>query len=189
MKTPVLAVRGFTVRGASLVSLFAAVAGLLFSACSPTLDWREVRPEGGYLTVLLPCKPERLSRDLVLGEGPPRRIELLACTAGGTTWGITSAVVEGDADRQAALRALRAARLRNLEGRELELAPLRMPGIAPDPDALRLTVVGRHPDGSEIVERAALFAHGGRVFHAAVLGGEPTAMALETFFEGLKAQP
>ena len=83
MKTPVLAVRGFPVRGASLVSLLAAVAGLLFSACSPTLDWREVRPEGGYLTVLLPCKPERLSRDLVLGEGPPRRIELLACTAGG----------------------------------------------------------------------------------------------------------
>ena len=158
--------------------------GLL--ACSPALDWREVRPEGGALVTWMPCKPERMTRDLVLGEGPPRRVELLSCTADGTTWGITSAAAEGDGDRRAALRALRAARLRNLEGHERESAPWQMPGVVADADAVRLTVVGRHPDGSEIVERAALFAHGGRVFHAAVLGGAPSALALETFFENLK---
>lgn len=165
-----------------------ALASLVVG-CSPTLDWREVRPEGGALTAWLPCKPERLARDLMLGEGPARRVELLSCSAGGTTWGITSAAVADEAATRSALQALRAARLRNLEGRELESAPLPLPGLRQPTEALRFTVAGRRPDGSEIIERAALFSHGGRVFHAAALGGSPSPQALETFFENLKPLP
>ena len=167
-----------------------ACAGLL--ACSPALDWREVRPEGGVLLAWLPCKPERLTRQMPLGnpgEGAARPVEMLACTALGTTWGITSMPVPDDAAVAAALQALRAARPRNLDGRETEVAPAALPGIAPRPEALRFTVAGKRPDGSEVVERAVVFAHGGRVFHAAALGGSPTAEALETFFENLKPPP
>ena len=89
----------------------------------------------------------------------------------------------------AALKALRAARPRNLDGRETEAAPAALPGMAPRSEALRFTVVGKRPDGIEVVERAVVFAHGGRVFHAAALGGHPTPQALETFFENLRPRP
>ena len=40
--------------------------------------------------------------------------------------------------------------------------------------------------GTPVRERALLFSQGTRVFHAAALGGEPQAEALEVFFGGLK---
>jgi hypothetical protein len=182
-------------RGASahrVMSWPAVAAGLLVSAwlavgCSPALDWREVRTEGGRLTAWLPCKPDRRVRELSL-EGAPLKFELLSCTAGDSTWGIASAAVD-DGAAGSTLRALRAARLRNLDGRELSAQPLELKGVVPRPEAGRFTVAGRRPDGGEVVERAAVFAHGGRVFHAAVLGGAPSAQALETFFDNLKPAP
>jgi|GWRWMinimDraft_5_1066013.scaffolds.fasta_scaffold19646_2 hypothetical protein len=182
-------------RGASAhrVSLWPAVtAGLLIwsclaAGCSPALDWREVRTEGGGLTAWLPCKPDRRVRELPL-EGAPLRFELLSCTADNSTWGIASAAVD-DGAIGGALRALRAARLRNLDGRELSVQPLELKGVAPRPEMSRFAVAGRRPDGSEVVEHAVVFAHGGRVFHAAVLGGSPSAQALETFFDNLRPAP
>lgn len=163
------------------VPLMAALA----VACSPALDWREVRPEGAALVALLPCKPERHVRQMPLG-GAPVAVELLACSADGSTWGVASAAVADPREQAVALQALRAARASNLDGRESEVAALTLPGVAPEPQALRFTVTGRRPDGAPVVERAAVFAHGGRVFHAAVLGGEPSAQAIETFFDNLK---
>lgn len=171
--------------------LAAAVGVLLASwlavGCSPALDWREVRTEGGVLSAWLPCKPDRRARELSL-EAAPLKFELLSCTAGDSTWGIASAAVDVGATG-AALHALRAARLRNLDGRELSAQPFELKGVAPRPEASRFTVAGRRPDGSEVIEHAAVFAHGGRVFHAAVLGGAPSAQALETFFDNLRPAP
>lgn len=182
-------------RGASAhrVRLWPAVtAGVLIWSClavgcSPALDWREVRTEGGGLTAWLPCKPDRRVRELSL-EGAPLKFELLSCTAGDSTWGIASAAMD-DGATDSALRALRAARLRNLDGRELSVQPLELKGVVPRPEAGRFTVAGRRPDGSAVTEHAAVFAHNGRVFHAAVLGGAPSAQALETFFDNLKPAP
>ncbi len=155
------------------------------SACAPALDWREVRPEGAVLVAWLPCKPERHVRRMALGAAPVD-VELLACSADGSTWGLASAAVADPREQAAALQALRAARTSNLDGSESGVAPLALPGIAPGPQALRFTVTGRRPDGTPVVEHAAVFAHGGRVFHAAVLGGAPSSQALETFFDNLK---
>lgn len=169
------------------VAAWLLVSSWLVVGCSPALDWREVRTEGGGFTAWLPCKPDRRVRELSL-EGAPLKFELLSCTAGDSTWGIASAAVD-DGATGSALRALRAARLRNLDGRELSAQPLELKGVVPRPEAGRFTVAGRRPDGSEVIEHAAVFAHGGRVFHAAVLGGAPSAQALETFFDNLKPAP
>jgi hypothetical protein len=170
-----------------VVVVWLLVSAGLVLGCSPVLDWREVRIEGGALTAWLPCKPDRRVRELSL-EGAPLKFELLSCTAGDSTWGIASAAVDEGATG-GALRALRAARLRNLDGRELSAQPFELKRVAPRPEASRFAVAGRRPDGSEVIERAAVFAHGGRVFHAAVLGGAPSAQALETFFDNLKPSP
>ena len=37
------------------------------AACTPTLDWREVRPEASGLVALFPCKPDRHARRAVAG--------------------------------------------------------------------------------------------------------------------------
>lgn len=154
---------------------------MLLVACSPTLDWRQARPEGAALVVLLPCKPERRSREVVLGDAPAK-LEVLACSADGTTWGLSTAEL-GDAGRvAAALAALRAARVANLEGRETEARAARIDGMSAEPPPLRLRVEGRRPDGETVTEHSLLFARGTQVFHAVALGGRPSAEALETFF-------
>ncbi|MBA2722120.1 MAG: hypothetical protein H0W48_05405 [Methylibium sp.] len=155
------------------------------TGCSPTLDWRQVRPEGGAVTLLLPCKPERRTRAVVLAD-VSATVEVLACSAGGTTWGMTSADLGEPARVGPALAALRAARTTNLEGRETEARAVRLAKLAAEPAPLRLRVEGRKPDGQPIVEHSLLFAHGSRVFQAVVLGGAPSARALETFFDGIE---
>lgn len=161
-----------------------AVTGLLMS-CSPTLDWRQARPEGAAVTLLLPCKPERRNRPVVLA-GVSVPVEVLACSAGGTMWGITSADLGDPARVGPALDALRTARTTNLDGRETEARAVQMAKLQSEPLPLRLRVEGRTPDGQPVVEHSILFAQGSRVFHLAALGGTPPAGALESFFEGVE---
>lgn len=171
----------------ALAGLLALASTVMMSACSAALDWREVRPEGDALKAWLPCKPERQVRALSLG-GRPLSFELLSCTAGDTTWGIASAAVDGEDATRDTLRALRAAQLLNLDGREVSAQPLAVKGAATGPEAVRFKVVGRRPDGSELIEHAVVFAHGGRVFHVAAVGGMPSAQALEMLFDQLEAK-
>lgn len=160
----------------------------LVGACSPALDWREVRPEKASLLAMFPCKPQRQVRQLQLAGGDAA-VQLLGCQADGITWGLSTADL-GDADRvSAALAELRSARVRNLSGLEEGMERLRLEGMAPADQALRFQVSGQRPDGTPLAEHSLVFSHGTRVYHAAVLGGAPTAEALEAFFGGLRLQP
>jgi hypothetical protein len=51
-------------------------------ACTPALNWREVRFDNGPLVALLPCKPDRAVRQLPLG-GVMRDVSMMGCEAGG----------------------------------------------------------------------------------------------------------
>lgn len=166
-----------------LCPLLSALA--LLAACSPTLDWREVRPAGSELKALFPCKPERVTRGLALG-GSEVQFELLACRAGNVTWALASADVGDPARVGPALAALRRARAVNLDGRETANAPAAVRGIAAGPAGLRFTVAGRQPDGLGVTEESILFTHGTRVFHAAALGASPAPAAVQSFFDGLE---
>lgn len=171
-------------------ALCACVAGLavLAGACAPALDWREVRPDAAGLVILLPCKPEQRSRQLALA-GRQVQMQVLGCTAEGTTWGLSTADMADPALVGPALAELRAARLRNLDGTETVVKPAQVGGMAPQAQAVRSSIAGKRPDGTPVVDQSLLFARGTRVFHAAALGGEPSAQATETFFDGLKLQP
>ena len=157
----------------------------LLVACSPTLDWREVRPVGSELKALLPCKPERVMRGLTLA-GAEVQFELLACQAGDVTWALASADVGDPARVGTALAELRRARSLNLNGRETASTPAMVRGLAMSSAAQRFTVVGHRPDGVAVTEESMLFAQGGRVFHAAALGASPAPAAVQSFFDGLE---
>lgn len=171
------------VRGRAAVLLAAAVA-----ACAPALDWRDVRPDDAALVALFPCKPERNTRRVMLA-GSEVALQLLGCRADGTTWGLSTADLGDESRVSAALADLRGARSRNLAGRESGADPRQLAGMGPFDRALRFRVAGQRADGSELTEESLVFSHGTRVFHAAALGGTPSAEALESFFGGLRLQP
>ncbi|MEN9543232.1 MAG: hypothetical protein RLZZ598_65, partial [Pseudomonadota bacterium] len=141
----------------SLIRSLATLAPVFMIACAPTLDWREVRPSDSKLVALLPCKPDRVTRTLPLA-GVEVRFELLACSAGGSTWALSSADL-GDPGRVAtALDELRRVRAVNLDGREIAQMPFVLRGATPYPGTLRFEIRGRRPDGAVVAETGVVFA-------------------------------
>lgn len=72
-------------------ALCAAVA-LAAAACTPSLNWREVRLAPTTAVALLPCKPDRAERSVPLG-GEPTTLAVSGCEAGGATFALMAAKV------------------------------------------------------------------------------------------------
>jgi hypothetical protein len=160
----------------------------LLCACSPALDWRQVRPAGLGLEAMFPCRPATLSREVTLAQ---RRLEMAmhACAAGGSTYAIGVMTLDDVRDVGSALTTLREAAAGNVDGTVTEVTTFQVPGATPQAQAARVLLTGKRPDGREVVEHLAVFAHGDRVFQAMVVGDRPDAEAVSTFFDGLKVVP
>ena len=130
-------------------------------ACSPALDWREVRPEGTAVTALFPCRPDRHQRDVAIA-GATLRMELHACDAAGSTFSL--AVVDG-------------------------VEPFTPPGATPNPSSALVHVQGRRPDGRAVTLHAGFFVHGVRVFQATAAGEGLPEEALQSFFGAIRVTP
>lgn len=159
------------------------------AACTPTLDWRDVRPEASGLMALFPCKPASHARRLPL-VGVSVEMSLFACSVGGVTYALGFADV-GEPQRVGpALAELAAAAARNVgaEGSHITL-PLRIDGMTPQPQATRQVFAGRLGDGQRVEEQVAVFARGTRVFQATVVGAQLDLQAVETFFGALRLSP
>lgn len=165
----------------------ATLIGLL-TACTPTLDWREVRPEGSGMTLLLPCKPESHARQVSLAQRQVRLV-LVACAAGASTWALAFADMADPTAVGPALRELAASAAGNLGAAGPRTLDLKVVGATPNALSQRIEVRGRLPDGRAVTAQLAVFARGTRVFQATVLGAMPDAQALETFFDSLRAEP
>lgn len=156
-----------------------------FAACSPTLDWREVRPEGSGLLALFPCKPTVETRTVVL-EGLAVRLSMQACQAGGSTYAVATGEI-GDPVRAApVLNALLAAQAGNLSASVSARQGFHVSGSTPQAPSFRVTLSGRLPDGSAVFQEAAFFTRGTRVFQAMMRGPRRDPEASATFFESFK---
>lgn len=180
-----------------MLSLTRSAALSLFTvatlACTPALNWREVRPESTALIAMFPCKPSRQTRELPLA-GARVRMELLACEAGGATWALSHAQL-GDATRVgSSLAALNDSLAANLGGdAEASAQPWSVPGMTPQPQAQRVQLRGQRADGTEVRAEAGVFAHGTKVFQAIVMQPvkEPAldVETLQSFFGGMRFKP
>jgi len=164
-----------------------AAAGLLMG-CAPALDWREVRPEAGGITLLFPCKPDHQARRLPLA-GAELRLVLHACTAGGATFALAFADVGDPARVAPALTELEAVTRRNLNAGAPERLPLKLEGATPNAQSQRTAFSGRMPDGRAVVGQTAVFTKGTRVYQATMLGERADAEASDTFFGNLRLAP
>jgi hypothetical protein len=167
--------------------LVAALA-LLLTACSPTLDWRDARPEGSGATLLLPCRAHAQTRNVQLA-GRALRMALHACSAGDATWALAFADVADPALVGPALDELRRSAAANLGAGTARTLELVVPGATPNPASIRVLVDGHLPDGTAVQEQVAVFTRGTLVFQATVIGPRLPAEGVETFFTSLRASP
>lgn len=164
------------------------LALLWLAGCSAALDWRQIQPDGWSLIGALPCKPATQQRQLSLA-GQPVVMTMVACTADGHTFALASAELGDPAQVQPALLALGQAARNNLRGRVQAERPALVPGMTPNPAARHWRLLGQLPNGQAAAEQVQVFAHGTRVFQAAVVGAEADDGRAAPFFDALKVLP
>lgn len=158
------------------------------SACSPTFNWREVRPDGAPLQALMPCKPDTAQRTVPLA-GSPTELHLLACETGGVQFALAWANLADAAQAPVAMASWRSASLlaigvHSAPGDEASTAwAAAVPGA---PQTLGVRASGQNPAGGAVQTRAVYFARGTQVFQAALYGERLPDEALDTFFGGLR---
>jgi hypothetical protein len=169
-------------------------ATLWLSACAPALDWRELRVPDVPLQALFPCKPSAQERRVRLVNQPVRML-LLACEAGGMTWGLAHADVGDPALTTAAQAEWLAAAAGNIKSAAVAGSPparrqaLLVSGATPHEASARALLVGQRPDGRAVQMQVGVFVYGSRVHQATVLGPVVSAEAADTFFSGLQFRP
>ena len=168
----------------STAALAFAIAG---TACSPTFDWREARPEGSAVTMLFPCRPGQVERTVRVADAA-FVMRLHSCSAGGATFSL--AVVDAGAPERVVplLAALRSQAAANIAGTVVALPASAVAGATPSPLAGRARIDGRLPDQRAVVEHVAWFAAGTRAYQATVLGTGRVvdAQTLDTFFDAVR---
>jgi len=159
------------------------------AACTPALDWRELRPMGSSATTMFPCKAASHARDVKLA-GLTVSMSMFACSVGDTTYALVFADMRDPSLVSQALDDLALAARSHLHAPENSASqPLSVPGMTPNARAAQWRLQGRLPDGRLVQERAALFAHGTQIYQATMLGAELDAEAQEVFFGALRMNP
>lgn len=172
------------------ILLNAGLAALIaLAACSPALNWREVRPEGTRLALLLPCKPDKAQKVVPLG-GRPTPLAMLGCDADGATFAV--AIADGGDPSQAAsvLALWQDLTLANMKAvpASRQPLPLKVPGASPGTPVIRLQAQGQRADGTAVSGQAAYFAQGSQLFQVVMYAPRIAPEAAETFFSSLKLE-
>ncbi len=165
----------------------AAAALLALAACSPTFNWREVRPDNTRLNLLLPCKPDKAQKVVPLG-GQPTTLSMLGCDAGGATFAVAVADV-GDAAKAPPVLALwQSLTLANMKAAPAggQVLALSVPGASAQVPGVRVAAQGQRADGTAVSGQAAYFAQGAQVFQVVVYAPQIPPEVAETFFSSLK---
>lgn len=158
---------------------------LLLAACSPALNWREVRPVGGELKAMLPCKPDQGSRRQSLA-GREMEIHMLGCEAGGALYAVSVADLAGDGQALAVQVQWQANLLGNMKATTSASSAWVLKGASAMLEPVRLNAQGLQPDGRPVQVQAVWFARGARMYHAAVYAGRISTEMSEPFFGGLE---
>ena len=165
------------------------------SACSPSLDWREVRFEGELqasdvspLMALLPCKPDRATREQSVG-GERVSLSMMGCPAAGATFTLSRMVLKNSANVPQVLAAWQAAAQANMtkqsNAAQPETWPFKVRGASGWPAAVRMSL-----SANQFAWFAQLAGPDIVLYQAAIYGSQDAkplaAGATDTFFESLR---
>ncbi len=164
--------------------IYAVFAMFASTACSPTFNWRDVRPDGTRLSLLMPCKPHKAQKTVSLA-GQPTELMLLSCDAGGVTFAVAVADVKEVAMTAATLAQWQSATLANMKAAPATPgAAFKLPGLASG--AVIVKASGQRANGQAVSSQAAYFAQGSQVFQAVMYADKILPDVADTFFSGLK---
>lgn len=175
-----------TTSGALPLARAGLIVALSLLACSPALDWREARPDGG-VAMMFPCKPERQERPVRIGT-ETMTMRLHSCSAAGSQFALATADAADPSRVTALLEAWRGQAIANVDGAAAAEPTPAIPGATPNPQSAQLRIVGKRPDGRRVVEHAAFFVKGLTLFQATVIGADEPAdrEAIDTFFGSIR---
>ncbi|MET0517242.1 MAG: hypothetical protein ABW005_00270 [Burkholderiaceae bacterium] len=159
--------------------LFSALLSALLAACTPSLDWREVRPAGAGAQLLFPCKPELNERPATAAA--PAAMGLAHCEAAGLSFSLAWAELADPTLVTPALARMRealAGKLAASPGAATSSAPVpvQVRGMTPNPQALTQALAGGAQQG-----HVAVFSRGRKVYQALMLGAQRNEAAWESF--------
>lgn len=176
------------------------------AACSPKLDWRQVKVEGTPLRVLLPCDPQVATRPVELGQGMGVvQMSMMGCDAQGATYAVSHFLVSEPSRAAEMLSYWQAAVLGQMNpgapgqapagARQLgakEDGPFLPAGALNLPQSLRTTFEGVGPQGWKLTAHGVWFARmepaGARLYHAVIYGDKPRTDEANSFFSSLQLQ-
>jgi hypothetical protein len=168
-----------------LAAFLLAALCMALAACSPRFNWREVRPDNTALSLLLPCKPDHVQRQVPLG-GVPTELAMLGCEVEGSTFAIAVATVPQAGQVGPVLAGWQAAALARLQASRSEATPVSIPGAALYPPALRVLASGQDAGGHGVQSQAVYFSQGQQVFQAVIIARQISPEIADTFFANLK---
>jgi hypothetical protein len=184
---------------------FCLAAALLawLAACSPPLDWREVRAADGGFVVALPGKPQTVTRNVTI-DAQTVEMTMVSAGVGATVFAVgvarLPAPLRDSADARAATLAhFRDALARNINGEVVARhathvrrgagASATAPGASEPVPAEQIVVrghAGTERRAAQLVARLALVED--RFYQVVALGAEGAvpAAAIETFFTSFR---
>ncbi|MDB5797526.1 MAG: hypothetical protein JWP36_1428 [Paucimonas sp.] len=157
-----------------------ALCIFLLCACSPALDWREVRATDSPYTVLMPAKPSVQTRQVTL-DGARLDMTMQGAEVSDVTFAIGSVTLPDHRQALAAAVALQAALVRNLGATIKQQKTVTVDGLPMQ----EISAQGKSPRGAALDLHARFAARGNRAYQALVVGpvGKVSAQASETFLE------
>ena len=156
------------------------------SACSPSLNWREVRVDHTPLLALFPCKPELNSREVTLG-GKTVTMTLMGCEAGGSSFALVNTDLKDPSMLDSIQSQWRQSTLQNIQAKAVNESPLTIKTGGDAAKAIRVSAQGVRPDGTAMHLQGAWFVLGTHIFQATVVSDQASPATVDAFFEGLRA--
>ena len=164
-------------------SIYAVLALAGLTACNPTFNWRDVRPDGTRLSLLMPCKPDKAQKTVPLA-GQPTELMLLSCDAGGATFAVAVTDVKEAARVPATLAQWQSAALANIKATPETPVAYKLTGLSGGAAMVKAT--GQRANGQVVSSQTAYFSHGSQVFQAVMYADKIAPDVADTFFSGLK---
>lgn len=162
---------------------------VLSAACTPSLNWRDVRLEsadGSALKAALPCKPDSATRKQQLGDVQVN-LSMMGCLSNETTFTLSRIPLSNPLDAPKVLTAWQSSAEANVSAKSAPMTPVAVAGASAWPPAARVKLLGAATQ-VHMLWFAKQTATSLTLYQAAVYGKQPSNEAITTFFESLQLQ-
>ena len=155
----------------------------LFSACSPSLNWRTV--PAGRFTLLLPCKPDHAQRTVVLAN-QTMAMDMVGCEAAGAMFAVSHVRAPNAQALDATLASWQVAALQQMGAGQSQSSSAQTSGPHPLP-MLLASAQGQDGSGQTLQARLAWVRDGLDLYHWALYAPKIQEDMANPFFNEIQA--